>query len=424
MRLYHGDATEVMGRMPERSFQCCVTSPPYWGQRDYGVKGQIGCEPSPDCGTHGQAQCGACFVCAMVRVFRGVRRVLRDDGVLWLNLGDTYNAYNGGRGKSFSLSARVNGEIQDLPKGHGLIAKGLKQKDLVGVPWRTALALQHDGWYLRSDVIWMKPSPHPESPGDRCTRAHEFVFMLTKQTEYFYDDYAISTKLKGEKGFPPPEDGRANRRDVWTVDHERGLTDWVVENHPELYSQYLLDAENRSDVWRVPYFRYPGAHFACFPPRLVEPCVKAGSSETGCCSSCGAPRRRITERRKLMRPRPHRNVKRTGERGTGNSCPNTMAGVGIKTVGWEWTCRCSDHEPTETVPCTVLDPFIGSGTTAEVCLDLGRRCVGTDLNEEYLKFNAIPRVEGALSRTPALTRLVPSKSLGRINLPGRVVTGG
>jgi len=211
------------------SVQCVVTSPPYWGLRDYGIQEQLGLEAIPEG-----------YVAALVDVFREVWRVLRDDGTLWLNLGDCYNAYNGGSGPSSRIDHPLNERNRQkpsVPTGFGLRNKGLKPKDLVGIPWRVAFALQADGWYLRSDIIWAKPNPMPESVTDRPTKAHEYIFLLTKSERYVYDAEAIK-----EEGV------------VW-------------------YSR------NRRSVWVIPSQPYPEAHFATFPEALVEPCVLAGSPE-------------------------------------------------------------------------------------------------------------------------------------------------
>lgn len=186
VRLYQGHVLNVLARLPAQSIQTCITSPPYWGLRDYGTDKtlEIGSEPVMDCGTQGQAQCGQCFICTMVAVFRGVHRVLRDDGTLWLNLGDTYGG--GPPGGSSKKQNRNKGSF-GAGRGNG----GLESGNLCGVPWRVALALQSDGWVLRQDIIWAKPSPMPESCRNRCTKAHEYIFLLTKSQRYFYDHEAI-----------------------------------------------------------------------------------------------------------------------------------------------------------------------------------------------------------------------------------------
>lgn len=216
-----GDALAVLRDLPDRTFRCCVTSPPYWGLRDYGIPQQIGAE-----GDLGE------YVANIVSVFREVRRTLADDGTLWLNLGDSYTS--GGRtwrALDRKNPARAMGYRPDTPEG-------LKPKDLVGVPWRVAFALQADGWYLRSDIIWHKPNCQPESVKDRPTRAHEYLFLLSKSEQYYYDHAAIRERANGEKTY-------RNRRTVWSINTEA----------------------------------FPEAHFATFPPTLVAPCILAGSRE-------------------------------------------------------------------------------------------------------------------------------------------------
>lgn len=428
-KLYHGDVCDVLAGLPERSVHCVVTSPPYWGLRDYsacgcsqrpapsaidrngsgpsggtepgrsrrtpdprcpvcrgsgtvpGTETQLGAEPSPDCGTWGKARCGRCFVCNMVAVFRGVRRVLRDDGTLWLNLGDSYG---GASGRSHSGREIAGVKTNNKHDGTRIPnVTGLPSGNLVGVPWRVALALQADGWVLRQDVIWHKPSPMPESVRNRCTKAHEYVFLLTKKMGYFYDAEAIKEKSKGND-YPRPfgKAGNLDRRDQGRI-HEADA-----------------QTSNKRSVWSVSSQGYPAAHFATFPPALVETCIKAGTSERGCCGRCGAPWRRVTEETALKRDRPNDYVKRTGEEGTGNSCGNTVAGVAVRTVGWEPGCGCvevdenGDDVPYSTVPCTVLDPFVGSGTTVMVANRLERRGWGIDLNTEYLADHAVKRISG------------------------------
>jgi len=373
--LYHGEVRDVLRRMPERSVQCVATSPPYWGLRDYGVDGQLGAEPSPDCGTQGKVQCGRCFVCSMVGVFRGLWRVLRDDGTCWLNLGDSYTS--GGR----SSMGPQNGKQQShegsigQPRPNALLPPG----NLVGVPWRVALALQADGWILRQEIIWAKPAPMPESVKTRCTKAHEQVFLLAKTRGYFYDKDAIAELAKHGEAFhgdyhAPHQDGTTQQ-----ISKRNGRKDGTTNQ--------IVTANKRS-VWTVPSSGYEGAHFATFPPALVEPMILAGTSAHGACSGCGAPWRRVVESEKLVRDRPNEYVKRTGASGTGNSCGNTVAGVRSTTTGWEPTCGCVEAG---VVPCTVLDPFVGSGTTCSVAAYHGRRSVGIDLNEEYLRDHASVR---------------------------------
>lgn len=429
VRLYAGDVRTALNELRPKSVHCVVTSPPYWGLRDYGVEGQLGSEPSPDCGTQGKAQCGECFVCNMVAVFRGVWRILRDDGTLWLNLGDSYAS--GGAGntdETWSDKQRSNagseaGRLKNRPPRNPL-----PSGNLVGVPWRVALALQTDGWILRQDIVWAKPSPMPESVTNRCTKAHEYVFLLTKGMDYYYDGEAIKAAASQPRGlavtagkqvkqeqlgrdlktstlgtnYGPPT---SNKRSVWSANESQMLLGWLMANAPEVARQFLTDAANKPDVWNVSSHGYPGAHFATYPPKLIEPMILAGTSERGACFRCGSPWGRVVEKEALTRPRPNDYVKRTGEAGTGNSCANTVAGVDVTTVGWAPTCAC---ETTKTVPCVVLDPFVGAGTTAVVAVRNGRRCVGVDLSAKYLDELAAPRVEAELLKSPRTIHLCNS----------------
>jgi hypothetical protein len=294
-----------------------------------------------------------------------------------------------------------------------------------------ALALQADGWVLRQDIIWQKPAPLPESVRNRCTKAHEYVFLLTRGKDYYCDMEAIKesqsdvslarqrrgrgngTKYVVDYAGQPGHGGHVttarthdptrkvectkNRRDVWSVDHEAALLGWLAGRYPTMLEEFLEEAKLPPDVWRVASQGYKGAHFATFPPKLVEPMILAGTSERGACPSCGAQWRRVVNRTKLTRDRPNEYVKRTGEPGTGNSCANTVAGVAVTTVGWEPGCGCNR---TTTVPCTVLDPFVGSGTTCAVAAGKGRRGWGIDLSEAYLRENAVPRVTSCLAAVP------------------------
>jgi DNA modification methylase len=353
--IIQGDCIEGLRTLPDASVHCCVTSPPYWGLRDYGHDGQIGLESTPEA-----------YVARMVEVFREVRRVLREDGTLWLNLGDSYTSTAQG--------------TQNAPQPKGSKADpqqwanrrpftGLKPKDLVGIPWRVAFALQADGWWLRQDIIWHKPNPMPESVRDRCTKAHEYVFLLTKSERYFYDAEAVSEASIGTSA--RPRFGGSKYGDSSDPKH-------ATKSGNEYQD---TGSRNRRSVWTVTTKPYKGAHFATMPPDLVEPCILAGTSEEGCCPHCGSPWARVTERKKLTRPRPNAYTKRQGDEGTGNSCANSVAGVAVETKGWQPTCKCQEHRPE---PCLVLDPFAGSGTTLAVAARLGRSGIGCELNPEYI----------------------------------------
>jgi DNA modification methylase len=231
IRIMVGDCIASMKKLKAEAFNCCVTSPPYFGLRDYGHEGQIGLESSPDE-----------YVAKLVEVFREVKRVLRDDGTLWLNIGDSYNG-SGGQGSKPNIMSK------EAAKGRGgkpIKVDGIKPKDLIGVPWMLAFALRKDGWYLRQDIIWHKPNPMPESVTDRCTKAHEYVFLFSKSAQYYYNNEAIQ--------------------------------------EPALCTTYKSvgrETRNKRSVWSVQPHAYEGAHFATFPPDLIEPCILAGCPEGG-----------------------------------------------------------------------------------------------------------------------------------------------
>jgi DNA modification methylase len=276
--------------------QMCVTSPPYFGLRDYGVEGQIGLEQTPDD-----------YVAAMVEVFRCVRDVLADDGTLWLNIGDSY-ARTGGTDRKISETAQVgstrNTLVQMSDRTSNATAMGLKSKDLIGIPWMLAFALRADGWYLRQDIIWHKPNPMPESVRDRCTKAHEYMFLLSKSERYFYDHEATMEAVAAST---------VERLSQPTLHQQEGSDRVPGKTNGNMKAVGRTDKRNRRSVWTVATRPYKGAHFATFPPALIEPCVLAGS-------------------------------------------------------------RAGD---------AVLDPFMGSGTTAAVALQHGRTYLGCELNPEY-----------------------------------------
>lgn len=308
-----GDVREKLGEIKDGVVQTCVTSPPYWGLRDYGMDQQLGSEKTPDE-----------YVRNMVDVFREVRRVLRDDGTLWLNLGDSY----------------ANG------------------KQLTGIPWRVAFALQADGWYLRQDIIWHKPNPMPESVRDRCTKSHEYLFLLTKSAKYFFDSEAIKEEAVS------PVSVRRRSNGVGAEDQGRRIKDGCTNNCG------VTGKRNRRSVWTITPKPYKGSHFAVFPPDLVSPCILAGTSEQGRCR-CGKPLKRLVERERVPT--------RTG--GNSYKSPDPERHVTTTTTtGWEVPCCGGDPEP-----CLVLDPFLGSGTTLMVAKQLHRDGVGVELNPEYVK---------------------------------------
>ena len=246
-----GDCLEVMKTLPENSVQTCVTSPPYWGLRDYGVDGQLGLEKTPDE-----------YVAKMVAVFREVRRVLKNDGTLWLNLGDSYAANRG-------YQVPDNKHIDVGNNKPAKVPDGLKPKDLVGIPWMVAFALRADGWYLRQDIIWHKPNPMPESVTDRCTKAHEYLFLLSKSARYYFDSKAMQEPATTTLGDTMPRFGGNKYGDSNDPLH---ATKSGNEYEP-------TGTRNRRSVWTVSTRPFKEAHFATYPPKLIEPCILAGSRE-------------------------------------------------------------------------------------------------------------------------------------------------
>lgn len=254
-----GDCREEMRTLPEQSVQTIVTSPPYWGLRDYGHEGQLGVEQTPEA-----------YVAAMVEVFREARRVLRDDGTLWLNLGDSYSgsSQNGGTDTAGLNGWGGGGTRIDPSAVHApRRSSPLPSKNLIGIPWRVAFALQADGWILRSEIIWAKPNPMPESVTDRPTKSHEKLFLLAKSPRYFYDHESIKEPVKQDWGTRDRTAGKYHNEGSGQTPHS-GL-------------EKSYDRANRRDVWTIPTAPYRGAHFAVMPPELVEPCVLAGSPEGG-----------------------------------------------------------------------------------------------------------------------------------------------
>ncbi len=411
--------------LADSSVQCVITSPPYYGLRDYGTVqwqgGNPDCEhkrdsfaPQEHIGSNGKKgrnntnwdhrneahyrdQCGKCgakridnqlgleptpdeFVANMVAVFREVRRVLRDDGVCFMNLGDSYNGYYANQ-YATGLSARNQHARQVVESGAGLRCGGLKPKDLVGIPWRVALALQADGWYLRSDIIWAKPNPMPESVTDRPTKSHEYVFLLTKSASYYWDAEAVR-----ECGAEPA----GKRRQSFVSGRAEAMNRKPSGNEIDGWYQESGNRNIRT-VWQIPTESYPGAHFATFPRKLVEPCVKAGTSQKGCCPECGKGWvREVESPSSANLHKPRRNGAYTelsgkNEHGavatwSGQEFNRWRAENPTKTTGWRAQCT-HGHAP---VPCLVFDPFTGSGTTGVVAEGLHRNFVGIDLSREYL----------------------------------------
>lgn len=374
VQVFHGDALTVLRSLPDCSVQCCVTSPPYWGLRDYGtepivVGGDAGCDhdwnsfirPGQSGGPSDkqdrnqgarfqqqqQQQCNKCsawrgsigleptpemYVAHMVEVFREVRRVLREDGTLWLNLGDSYAGYHGNsRVPDAQAPSNKPGYVENM-RATTVGIGTLKPKDLCGIPWRVAFALQADGWYLRCDIIWAKPNPMPESVTDRPTKAHEYLFLLSKQERYYYDHEAIKeAAVSGDPrsptaAYPGKNDYREGPRPVRESVKRGDFNGKTNELEGREAFRAVTDFRNKRTVWEVTTCAYPDAHFATFPPKLIEPCILAGS--------------------------------KTGD--------------------------------------TILDPFHGAGTTGMVAQRFGRQYIGIELNEAYIQMSLRRLQQGAL----------------------------
>jgi DNA modification methylase len=426
--LVQGDCRDLLGCLPTGSVHCVVTSPPYWGLRDFGLpptawggdrhcrhewgqrerdrradlqpvaqprskrwlgtderqrraaqdggrfchrcgawRGSLGLEPTVDL-----------YVEHLVAILRELRRILRPDGTLWLNLGDCF--------ASAWPSRRRNVTGQDnLPNGTRAarpprLAGALKEKDLCGIPWRVALALQEDGWWLRSDIVWAKPNPCPESVQDRPTRSHEYVFLLTKAQRYYYDRDAIREPHQsvGGKGTGAERRQGAVTRDGYEPPEKDGLARRaMVTRHRE----YHPLGRNRRTVWTIAPRPFKGAHFATFPPALVEPCIRAGTSAAGCCRQCEAPWERLVKRGDPLctwqqacggdaKGEYHGSRKKAYAAAGAQDASAVKARIltGMrerKTVAWRPTCPCAAGAP---VPCVVLDPFAGVATVGVVAL--------------------------------------------------------
>lgn len=339
VQLHHGDSSTVAATLPPRSVRTIVTSPPYYGLRDYGEDGQLGAESSVDE-----------YVQNMVSLFSVLRDVLTDDGTLWLNLGDSYATDPGsGRGASSALVRRAVRHAQQTAKPK----RDMPPKNLLGVPWRVAFALQADGWILRSDIIWAKPNPMPESVTDRPTKAHEYVFLFAKRPAYYYNADAISESASGTEARPQrvrameiaeraglteehysairasgaTDTGKAQTTQSGTGRNAQDVQRLAGEAKKALggyYREFLLsDVRNKRTVWTVPTVPFPGSHFAVYPPDLIRPCIRAGSA----------------------------------------------------------------------IGDTILDPFSGSGTTGMVAREEGRKYIGIDLNREYLDLSLRTRFQ-------------------------------
>lgn len=370
------DALAYLRQIQDGAVNCIVTSPPYYGLRDYGVDGQIGLEETPEA-----------FIKRLVVVFREARRVLRDDGVLWLNMGDAYATSPNGRAAADVVDD--DRTFRDKPL-NTITASGLRNKNQMLMPHRLALALQADGWIVRQTVIWHKPNPMPESVRDRPTTAHEYVFLLSKSPRYWYDAEAIKVPAADSTaGRGPAHFGGAKGRGYTPTpddpNYRNGSEQWG-----RLYT-YDGGTVNRRSVWTVATHPFSAAHFATFPPSLIEPMVLAGCPAR-VCAVCGAPYTRQVEREFI----PQSDV--SLERGV-KGAPGQKQGDGTEMdalTGWAGVprgtvfTRTTGHAPgcscgASSKPGIVMDPFMGAGTVALVAKRLGRRWMGCELNPAYIE---------------------------------------
>ena len=455
--LLAGDVREALRGLPAESVHCCITSPPYWGLRAYGTEPQVwggrescehewgsekiqtdkrglagstlqGTPPSKhQRGTKGSTFCQRCgawrgelgqeptpalFVEHLVEVFREVRRVLRPDGTLWLNLGDCYaHASSGGGG---AVDVRMDGrKTTPGDKVRGRIAEantlspGLKPKDLCEIPSDVVRALRADGWWLRSRIPWLKRNAMPESTNDRPTQAVEYVFLLTPSARYFYDGEAVKEPTNpdnwrwghGERKYESGGTGLSPRTGLQPVRRStraRRNSDWFFESWQGLYA----DDDGEPLAFIVNPAAFKAAHFATFPPKLVEPMVKAGTSEKGACPVCGKPWERVVEKQASTMNIRVRDAKKgildakSGHSGLATATAREIASYGpeqdgrSRTLGWRPGCECPQASSLKPQACVVLDPFSGAGTTALVAVQHGRRAIGIDLSEKYNRMAA------------------------------------
>jgi len=408
----------------------CVTSPPYYGLRDYGTGTWEGGDPNcshkrdsktsdkcitghvnlegavgdgiykdvcPRCNAKrkdlqiGLEQTPEDYIKEMVNVFRLVKDLLTDDGVIWVNIGDSYSSYKDCKSIGQTLAKGTNREeAHVLDKGNSptrntkmLKSQGLKNKDLIGIPWMLGFALRADGWYLRQDIIWHKPNPMPESVTDRCTKAHEYIFLLSKSDKYFFDNEAIKEPSVNSESYKGRRQRSAMTDDSEVVLNKFGATRSGFKNIEE---GKTYPTKNKRSVWTVTTKPYKGAHFATFPKDLIEPCIKAGTSEIGHCPACNARWKRIkidTGERHDVEIYTGQAVKDYEDASVQNPSDTKRRVLESmsKIYKYDWipTCECGEKP----VADIVFDPFMGSGTTAQVALELGRQYLGCELNPNY-----------------------------------------
>ena len=379
-----------------QSVHCIVTSPPYWGLRAYAGEQRIEWPavdyapmpglpmlhiPAMTCGL-GEESTPEAFIGHLILVMREMKRVLRDDGTCWVNLGDTYAA-------SRSHQAVDNKHKDVGNNGRMIVPPGLKPKDLCLIPARFALAAQADGWYIRNDIIWAKPNPMPESVTDRCTKAHEYIWLMAKSQRYFYDAEAVKedTSPESAKRYESP----------FNVGDKEMAGNGRPDNASNTAGMKVFSGKrNRRTVWNIAVGNFPGAHFATWPPKLVEPMILAGTSARGVCPECGSPWERVVERTAETHNEKEGVSQALRNAGASNGGTEKVT-LGVThlvertTTGWRATCECPPAEP---IPATVLDCFNGSGTSGTVALDLGRAYIGVDIAGEYVHGLAEERIGG------------------------------
>jgi len=383
----------------DNSVQMCVTSPPYWALRSYldadspNKQYELGSERVPDClGWATGAPCGSCYVCDMVAVFREVKRILRDDGVLFLNLGDSYANSNPGSGGKCKLPGAGKNMTESRYTNIKRDVSTLKPKDLCMIPARVALALQADGWWLRSDIIWAKPNPMPESVTDRPTKSFEHVFLLAKSESYIWDQEAVREGFADARNGNPGAYKWSYANDSETGKVVRGAGGPNTKLQSEGWNaDGVKTGHNMRDVWQISTQPTKAAHFATMPEALVDRCIRAGTSEGGCCPTCGQAWERVIEKQKPPKEAYAKNGKpediaavshpELGKVAMGQKLQNWYEEHPTKQLGFRQSCACPPQPP---IGCLVFDPFTGSGTSGRVAMKLNRRFVGTELSLKYL----------------------------------------
>jgi DNA modification methylase len=324
-QIIEGDSSEALKQFPDNHFHCIVTSPPYWQLRDYFCEGQLGMEATPNE-----------YVSNLVAIMRESKRVLRKDGVMWMVMGDTYSTPKKGNTQDNVNSKLRRDKLHDQHIDKKT-PKGMKKKNLIGIPWKVAFGLQDDGWILRCDIIWSKVNPMPDGAKDRPTRSHEYVFMFTKEEKYYYDHFAVMEKAKTKKK-NTRKFGANNQKGTFRQDQDRFFTD--------------NGKRNKRSVWTTPVASSGGKHFGVFPEKLIEPCILSSTSSYGCCSVCNSPWKMKYDKKQ-------------------------------DEYDWIPTCKCG--EKNSIVNCRVLDPFSGVSTTGVVCVKYDVDYVGIELNPEYVE---------------------------------------